>query len=218
MKKLYNLGASHSVGFNSDTSYSKIIAHTKGYEFVNHAMAGASLSYIIMKLLLIRDQIKSDDIVIVQIPSNMSASMHDDPRNNNKDMLQYSNMTSLNKEIECDFIYGLKYFKTIVETKNYQALHYLIYLHSMQSIVSNLPGKKFMFIDSWPNMDQVDLPYAVKLQSIENTLIDPMTFKEFANNINSNDKYAMHKNGDIDSGHYNINVHGPWADYIWSKL
>lgn len=218
MKTVYNFGASHSIGWNSTTSYSKLIAEDLGYEFNNQAMAGASLQYILMKLVLVIEQIKKDDIVLIQLPTQIEASMHADPRTKKKRIFHYSSMTHLANEPESDFTYGLKFYKSMVQTKNDHALHYLINLHAIQNIIKTLPCKYFAFLDQTPKLNDIDLSYAVQLRELPYAVIDEKEFGSFAREIDDADKFGKWEDGSTDTGHYNEKVHRPWAEYIKSKL
>jgi hypothetical protein len=224
MNKVYNFGSSHSLGWNAKTSYSKIIAKRLDYEWNNHAMAGASLEYILMKLYIAEPMITKDDIVLIQIPGFLQFSMHADPRiksetNQFYKLYHATSYTLLDQEPECDFIYGLKYYKSIVQNKDDQALHYYIQLRSLIKAVQDLPCKYFMFFCEKPEQPETTIFLLNQLyERSKSELIDSINFVDFAKSLTFEDKYTVDESGNIDKGHYNEKVHTMWANYIMKKL
>lgn len=224
MSKVHNFGSSHSLGWNAKTSYSKIIAKRSDFEWTNYAMAGASLEYILMRLYVAEPEINKDDIVLIQIPGFIQFSMHADARvkseiNQFYKLYHATSLTLLDDEPECDFIYGLKYYKSMVQTKEDQALHYYIQLRSLIEFAKNLPCKKFMFFCEKPPKPDTTIFLLKQLyERVNSNIVDDNTLVEYAKSLPFDDIHSCDKNGNVDTGHFNEKVHTFWANYILGKL
>lgn len=222
--RVFNFGSSHSLGWNNETSYSKIIAQRLGYAWDNHAMAGSSLEYILMRLAIAESEITSDDLVLIQLPGRIRYSLHVDPRktsniNQAYKLFHYSNMAVLDREPEGDFTYGLKVYKTLVQSDEDYALHAHLDAIAILDKFNQLTARKFIFWDVPIQQPDTSIFMLQQLYTRLNQR-NPQSeqFEIFAMSLNLENPWAINPDGSVDNGHFGTGVHTAWADYIQERL
>ena len=223
MARLLNFGGSHAIGWNGDgIVYSDIISQKLNLQRHDFATAGASINYVIMRLLIEFQNINSDDVVLIQIPVLTCRTQHVDVRNDKHKIINYVSMNQLNiqNKKEDDFIYGLKFYKSIVTNDVNDALNWHQQYHMLDNYLSKLPCRFFAFRDSIVRCPETNIGYLNDLYKLKTNNIENKSFKEFAMELDEpkEKKFGKLEDGRPDPGHYTSVVHTPWAEYIMEKL
>jgi hypothetical protein len=225
MKTLYNFGASHAAGWGSKRSYSRIIADKFKLQYQDLAMAGSSTEYLLMSLQTHADKITDNDIVLIQLQPHFIHTTHYDSRlgydkRHPSGLYNYSSMTLLDAEPDSEFVYGMKLYKTFVQTPEDLLFHYLIHINAIFDLIKEIPGTKFVFFDHIFRFPRITVPVVEQLESVlkANNVADSVIYTDFAKSVDVPDRYARLKNGEVDGIHFNESVHEKWADYILSKI
>jgi len=219
MKSLYNFGASHAAGYGANTSYSKIISERLGTKHVELARAGSSTEHLLMTLQLNARHISTDDAVLIQLQPHYMHTLHYDARYDDR-LYHYNAMTLLDREPDSDFVYGLKLYKTFVNTPVDQLLHYLIHINSIFDIIDKLDCKKFIFFDHIFRFPETSIQIILQLIDMVKSrdIADREIYTDFARALPFDDKYSKLSDGSMDNIHFNDRVHTEWAQYILTKL
>lgn len=223
MARLLNFGGSHAIGYNGDgIVYSDIISQKLNLVRHDFATAGASINYVIMRLLIEFKNISRDDVVVIQVPTHTSRTQHVDIRNDRHKILNYVGMTqlSLQNKKEDDFIYGLKYYKSTVTNDINDSLNWYQQYHLLDNYIASLPCKHFAFRDGIIRKPKTNLGYMNELYKLETKNIFPTSFKDFALELDipKEQKFGRLEDGRPDPGHYTGVVHTPWAEVIMENL
>ena len=223
MASLLNFGGSHAIGWNGDgIVYSDIISQKLNLERHDFATAGASINYVIMRLLIEFENISSDDVVVIQIPAKASKTQHVDVRDAAHKIINYVGMTqlSLQNKNEDDFIYGLKFYKSTVTNEVNDSLHWHQQYLMHDNYLSKLPCRYFAFIDEPIYYPETNLGYMKDLCNIKTENIYNKSFKDYAHSLDipKEQKFGKLEDGRLDPGHFTGSVHTPWAEIIMENL